>query len=146
MNFNFGKIFERKKDSPEIIQEKENKIFEEANVFISNFYKKIEEARKILETEDENADQYVLDKIKSLYIDAESNLREVTDLLKQTVTGEEYFSIENSGNKDSLMLAQQEIVLEKTPFAVYPKMVKELINLKTDTLKKLMPEVSDLES
>ena len=146
MNLNFGKIFERKKDSPEIIQEKENKIFEEANVFISNFYKKIEEARKILETEDENADQSVLDKIKSLYIDAESNLREVTDLLKQTVTGEEYFSIENSGNKDSLMLAQQEIVLEKTPFAVYPKMVKELINLKTDTLKKLMPEVSDLES
>ena len=146
MNLNFGKIFERKKDSPENRQEKENKIFEEANVFISNFYKKIEEARKILETEDENADQYVLDKIKSLYIDAESNLREVTDLLKQTVTGEEYFSIENSGNKDSLMLAQQEIVLEKTPFAVYPKMVKELINLKTDTLKKLMPEVSDLES
>jgi hypothetical protein len=146
MNFNFGKIFERKKDSPEIIQEKENKIFEEANVFISNFYKKIEEARKILETEDENADQYVLDKIKSLYIDAESNLREVIDLLKQTEKGEEYFSIENSGNKDSLMLAQQEIVLEKTPFAVYPKMVKELINLKTDTLKKLMPEVSDLES
>ncbi len=146
MNFNFDKIFKRKKDSPETIQEKENKIFEEANVFISNFYKKIEEARKILETEDENADQSVLDKIKSLYIDAESNLREVTNLLKQTVTGEEYFSIENSGNKDSLMLAHQEIVLEKTPFAVYPKMVKELINLKTDTLKKLMPEVSDIES
>lgn len=145
MSLNFSKIFESKKPK-ENREEKDKKIFEEVVIFINNFNQDMAEARVLLESADKNSDQSTLDKIEGCILDMNSNLLQITELFKKTKVGEEYFFTDKSESSDSLKTAEEEILLEGTPFSTYPKMVRDFEAFKTESIKKLVPESSSLEN
>lgn len=144
MNFGFSKIFERgnKKDSPE----SDEKIFSECLIFIENFDRKMSEAEKLFKKLDEKNDQILLGEIESLITDMKSNLKQLEDLIRQTNAGKDYFLLEETRDRDSLVLVQQKIIIENTPIENYIKMSKSLDRFIKDCQSKIFPLTSDLEN
>ena len=147
MKLNFWERFQKPKDRD---QEPSNELSEQTlddlEVFKSNFRSKLDEAKQLLSVSDENSEQSVLSKIEILIIDAQSNLDKITECFKKTQIGQEYFIVKDSGESDSLILAQQTAVLDKTPFSNYPKMVSELENFRTESRNKLIKKDSWVDS
>lgn len=145
MSFDLGKIFESRKPK-ENREEKDKKIFEEIPYFVRNFNTNLKTGRDLLEKSNSDSSQSDLNKIQDCIINMNSNLLQITELFKKTKVGEEYFFSEKSESSDSLKTAEEEILLEGTPFSTYPKMVRDFEDFKTESIKKLLPESSSLEN
>jgi len=141
MNFNFLERFK-----PKPVEKTNEQITEEIKTFVENFERNMFEAKALLEASDKNSSQDVLNKIESCIIDMESNLKEITEYLKKTKIGEEYFMIEESEEKDSLLKVQQNIILDSTPFSNYSSMVSRFEAFKKEAQQKLIPEVSEIDA
>ncbi|MDQ5901414.1 MAG: hypothetical protein QG580_129 [Patescibacteria group bacterium] len=135
MNFRFW-------ERPKALKSQE-KIFEEAQVFVQNFKRNFEESNNLLNSMNPDPDQSVLDRIEAYIIDMQSNLSQIEDLMRQTKVGEDYFLIESKGERDSLEKAHQEIILTGTPFAEYSKLKIDLERFKKEALSKLAPSTFD---
>lgn len=142
MKLNFLERFKPKENR----EEEDGKIFEGVFTFINNFNQDMAEARVLLDSADKNSDQSTLDKIEGCILDMNSNLLQITELFKKTKVGEEYFFTDKSESSDSLKTAEEEILLEGTPFSAYPKMVRDFESFKAEAIKKLVPESSSLEN
>ena len=145
MSFDLGKIFESRKPK-ENREEKDKKIFEEIPYFVRNFNTNLKTGRDLLEKSNSDSSQSDLNKIQDCIINMNSNLLQITEKFKKTKVGEEYFFSEKSESSDSLKTAEEEILLEGTPFSTYPKMVRDFEDFKTESIKKLLPESSSLEN
>lgn len=141
MKFNF---LERLKPKP--AEKTDEQIAEEIKPFVENFEIKMLEARALLEVSDKNSSQKIWWQIEALIIDMNSNLREITNTFKKTKAGQEYFSIEEGEEKDSLLKIQQNIILEGTAFANYSSMVSRLKSFEDEAKEKLTPIVSEIDS
>jgi len=147
MNFKFWEKPQNPKNKEQgSSNELSEQTLEDLKVFKNNFRVKLDEAKELLSVSDENSEQRVLSQIEALIIDAQSNLDKITECFKKTQIGQEYFIVKDSGESDSLILAQQTAVLDKTPFSNYPKMVSELENFRTESQNKLIKKDSWVDS
>lgn len=145
MNLNFWERFQKPTDK-EPSSELSEQTLGDLEDYKNNFRTKLDEAKQLLSVSDENSEQPILSKIEILIIDAKSNLDKITECFKKTQIGQEYFIVKDSGESDSLILAQQTAVLDKTPFSNYPKMVSELENFRTESQNKLIKKDSWVDS
>ncbi len=141
MKFN---LFESLKRKP--AEKTHEQVTEEIKPFTENFERKMLEARALLEVSDQNSSEKVWGQIEALIIDMNSNLREITNTFKKTKAGQEYFSIEEGEERDSLLRIQQNIIIEGTPFSNYSSMVSRLKSFEDEAKQKLTPLVSEMDS